>query len=247
MSALSWRANRSAAVYVALGDSISIDEYAGGRGRGGASLLVTNRDEDFPEWRGRDLGGVPWWLLAQDGGTTDTVLGDQLPLLEKRAAAPTYVTMTVGGNDLLGCYGDTAAATRVIATVGRRVGEVLDRLRELGPGARVAVGTVYDPSDGTGDAASVGLPPWPDVVDLIGELNTTLTEVALQHGATVADIHGRFLGHGLSRGNPAQPMARPGDRDLWFCQVIEPNAWGAGAVRAAFWDALGLSGRRHAR
>ena len=35
-------------LYAALGDSISIDEYAGGPGRGGASLLHTNRDDDFP-------------------------------------------------------------------------------------------------------------------------------------------------------------------------------------------------------
>ena len=35
--------------YVALGDSISIDIYAGGPGRGGASLLARNRDRDFPD------------------------------------------------------------------------------------------------------------------------------------------------------------------------------------------------------
>lgn len=37
-------------VYIALGDSISIDPYAGGPGRGGASLLARNRDDDFPDW-----------------------------------------------------------------------------------------------------------------------------------------------------------------------------------------------------
>jgi hypothetical protein len=46
---------RSDDVYVALGDSISIDTYAGGPGRGGASLLARNRDDDFPQWRGHDL------------------------------------------------------------------------------------------------------------------------------------------------------------------------------------------------
>ncbi|MDX6719477.1 MAG: hypothetical protein QOJ63_1731, partial [Solirubrobacteraceae bacterium] len=29
-----------------------------------------------------------------------------------------------------------------------------------------------------------------------------------------------------------------GDRALWYRNIIEPNAWGADAVRAAFWDAL---------
>jgi hypothetical protein len=117
---------------------------------------------------------------------------------------------------------------------------VLDRLRAVTQAsAQVVVGTVYDPSDGTGDASSVGLPTWPDVVAVLAELNSALRAVAVERGADVADIHGRFLGHGLSRGNPAQGDARPADRDLWYCNVIEPNAWGAHAVREAFWEVLG--------
>jgi hypothetical protein len=100
------------------------------------------------------------------------------------------------------------------------------------------VGTVYDPSDGTGDTARVGLPPWPDVVDLLAELNTELASVAAEHGVYIADIHRHFLGHGLRRGNPAQTDPRPADPDLWYCNLIEPNAWGADGVRAAFWQAL---------
>jgi hypothetical protein len=150
------------------------------------------------------------------------------------------VTLTVGGNDLLGAYADTPRARRVIEVVRRRVDETLRRLRPLmrAPSDPIIVGTVYDPSDGTGDAARVGLPPWPDVVDLVGELNAELTAVAGEHGARVADIHRRFLGHGLLQGDPAQAYPRPRDRELWYCKVIEPNAWGADGVRAAFWEAL---------
>lgn len=43
-------------MYAALGDSISIDQYAGGSGLGGASLFARNRDDTFPRWRGRDAG-----------------------------------------------------------------------------------------------------------------------------------------------------------------------------------------------
>jgi lysophospholipase L1-like esterase len=242
-AAASYNINRPV-VYVALGDSISIDHYAGGEGRGGASLLARNRDDDFPDWRRRDLATLDstarYHLLATDGATTNTLLNLQLPQLETSTIAPSVVTLTVGGNDLLGAYGDTPRAREVVSVVRMRVGQALGRLRRAlrQPSDPVIVGTVYDPSDGTGDASQLGLPPWPDVVDLLAELNAELREVAAEHGARVADIHGCFLGHGLRAGNPAQDDARPVNRDLWFCNVIEPNAWGASRIRAAFWEAL---------
>ncbi len=238
-------------VYVALGDSISIDVYAGGPGRGGASLLARNRDDDFPDWRGHDLATMRpelgFGLLATDGGTTASVLDVQLPRLESSAAVPRVVTLTVGGNDVLGAYGDTRHALEIVGVVRARVGRALERLRALvAPDDPIVVGTVYDPSDGTGEAWRVGLPPWPDVVDVLAELNAMLRAVADEHDAVVADIHGRFVGHGLRAGNPGQPDARPGDRRLWYCHIIEPNAWGAHAVRNAFWAALQEHGETRA-
>ncbi len=229
-------------VYVALGDSITIDDYAGGPGRGGASLLARNRDEDFPDWAGRDLATarpeLGFELLAVDGGTTRTLLDVELPRLEALDVQPEVVTLTVGGNDVLQAYGDTPAALRLVPVVRSRVASALARLGERAPDAVVVVGTVYDPSDGTGDAERVGLPPWPDVPRLLAELNAALREVAAASGARVAEIADRFLGHGLTRGDVTTPDPRPPDRDLWFCSVIEPNAWGADGVRAAFWDGL---------
>ncbi len=229
--------------YVALGDSISIDAYAGGPGRGGASLLARNRDEDFPAWRGRDLAStrpeLGFALLATDGGTTGSLLDVQLPRLEASVAVPRIVTLTVGGNDVLGAYGDTRAASGIVRIVRARVAQALQRLQAVMPlGDPILLGTVYDPSDGTGEAWRVGLPPWPEVVDVLGELNTALRAVAAEHGAIVADIHGHFLGHGLRAGDPSRNEARPDDRSLWYCNIIEPNAWGADGVRAAFWAAL---------
>ena len=230
---------------MALGDSISIDDYAGGPGRGGASLLARNRDDDFPDWRGRDLHShiehLRWQVLAVDGGTTRTVLDHQLPRLERLQAAPSVVSLTVGGNDVLSCYGDTRRALAAVSEVRTGVDLILRQLaaRLTSPDAVVLVGTVYDPSDGTGDAERVGLPAWPEVVGVLAELNEALRAVAAEHGARVAEIHRTFLGHGLSRGNPAQPDPRPRYRDLWYCDVIEPNAWGASGVRQAFAEGLG--------
>lgn len=230
-------------MYVALGDSISIDDYSGGPGCGGASLLFANRANDFPLWRGRDLVSrhpdATFALLATDGATTRTLLEVQLPRLAASGAQPTIVTVTIGGNDVLSAYGDTPAARDAIRGVARALARALGELEPVvASGGRMVVGTVYDPSDGTGDAGSLGLPAWPDAVRVITELNEVLRQVATEHGASVAEIGKHFSGHGILAGDPSQPLARPADRRLWFCNVIEPNAWGANGVREAFWAAL---------
>jgi hypothetical protein len=103
----------------------------------------------------------------------------------------------------------------------------MTRLRALcGDAVTIVVTSVYDPSDGTSEIAGSGLPRWPAGPELVQELNTTLADLAARHGGLLADVHGRFRGHGVSAGDVATAEARPADRDLWFCGVIEPNAWG---------------------
>jgi len=178
-------------------------------------------------------------LLAGDGATSATVAGEQLGRLRRLGSAPTVATMTMGGNDLLVAYGDARAARRAITTVNDNGRLVLGGLRALmGADAPIVVATVYDPSDGSGDAGRLGLPPWPEALALLAELNRVLGMLAEDHRALVADVHARFLGHGLAAGDPTQPAARPRDRGLWYCRLIEPNAWGASQIRASFWEAL---------
>jgi hypothetical protein len=147
--------------FVAIGDSMSIDQYAGGPGRGAASLMHRNRDGDFPDWTGRDLStaGIGVEVLAQDGATVSDVLMYQLPRLD---GVPSLVTITMGGNDLMLAFGDTAAAEAATAKA-LAVGEaILSRLDAVSRGGgRVVVSTVYDPSDGTGQIAAAGI-FWPE-------------------------------------------------------------------------------------
>jgi GDSL-like Lipase/Acylhydrolase family len=70
--------------YLALGDSISIDDYTGVPGGGAPSQLA------------RKLG-VELADLTRDGNTTEGVLGD----LARAPAAADVVTLSAGGNDLL--------------------------------------------------------------------------------------------------------------------------------------------------
>jgi lysophospholipase L1-like esterase len=221
---------------------MSIDAYAGGAGRGAASLLHRNRDDDFPDWGGRDLHTLGYQLhnLTSDGATTGGVLRAQLPRLNDR---PDLVTLSMGGNDLMTAYGDATAAGATIATVADLAEQVLTRVRAAaGSAAPVVVTTVYDPSDGTGAVPGGALPPWPDGPRLVRELNAALADVAHRHGALVADVHAHFHGHGAAVGDPGQPHPRPRDRRLWYCGVIEPNAWGAHEIRRTWWHALDEAG-----
>lgn len=229
-------------VYVALGDSMSIDAYAGGEGRGAASLLHRNNDADFPEWAGQDLEslGLSALMLAADGATVTDVLVEQLPLL---TGVPTLVTVTAGGNDLMWVYGDDRAAHDAVNRIEVAYEQILLRLGEIS-GCSVVLTTVYDPSDGTGRVPGAGLPHWPGGPAAVAALNGRLSDLADRHGAVLADVHGCFLSHGVTAGDPAQPEARPANRALWYCGMIEPNAWGAHHIRATWWQALQHNGWR---
>jgi len=229
--------------YVALGDALSMDAYAGGPGRGAPALLYKNRSDDFPEWQSRDLSarlpGARLIPLAMDGATTATLRFAQVPRLRGMDVRASLATVTVGTSDLLAALSgeDTArAAHRALWEHGQAALGAL-RSELLLPGAPLIVATVPDPSDGTGGALS----------DWIGRCNETLRALAAEHGASVADLHARLSGHGLSAGDPTQQDPRPENRALWYSgaagPVPVPNGWGASEVRAAFWDALaGTSG-----
>jgi len=112
------------AVYLALGDSISIDDYTGVRGGGAPSQLAGTLGLDLVD-------------LTRDGNTTQGVLTD----LARAPAAAAVVTLTAGGNDLL--------AGELPRAILRRLDQIAQRIQPLG--ARVVINTVYDPSDGDND------------------------------------------------------------------------------------------------
>jgi lysophospholipase L1-like esterase len=228
-----------ARTYVALGDSMSIDDYAGGAGHGAGSLLLRNIDADFAGFRHRDLAtlGYSGCVLARDGAVAADVLNEQLIQMTEPA---TLATVTMGGNDLLRVYGDDAAATAVRARLAQTVEAVLTRLSAAG--TRVVLTTIYDPSDGSGTTAGNAVPDWPAGPDHVAAVNAMLADLARRHDAGLADVHAAFRGHGAMVGDVGTSESRPADRDLWFCGVVEPNAWGADAIRRVWWEALDRRG-----
>ncbi len=233
--------------YVSLGDSMSIDDYSGMKGGGAASLLFANQSVDFPEWNGRDLQTVlapcRFLPLALDGATSAAVRYAQIPRLKEWAVRPAVVTLTMGGNDLLQTFGDSHAAdaaNRALREHGRAI--LTDLQKMVLPGAPIVLTTIYDPSDGTGDTGALQILPWPGALAWIHAFNETLRSLSREFDTLLGDAHATFQGHGLLAGNPAQTEPRPANRDLFYCGVIEPNAWGASALRGLWWETLQTAG-----
>lgn len=241
--------------YLSLGDSISIDRYPAldqqGRedastpisGLGAASLLYENDDRRWPEFAGRDLVSaredIDWTDLSMDGATVTTVLESQLPRLPKHVPGPILVTLTVGGNDFLRLLGsaheeddiDASLRNDVVEDILSGFREILRRLDARVPEGQVVVGTVYDPTDGTGvlrDGRERS-----SLLEYLHDLNRSLEEISADFGARIVDIHDHFLGHGLSEDDPSQ-------RWYWNPMIIEPSARGASEVRRLWVEEIGL-------
>jgi lysophospholipase L1-like esterase len=165
--------------YLALGDSISIDEYTGVSGGGAPSQLA------------RKLG-VELVDLTRDGNTTDGVLAD----LARAPTGADIVTLTAGGNDLL--------LGRLPRVILRRLHQIADRIEPLG--ARVVVNTIYDPSDGNNELGrqELGLSRLA-TIELRRRFNTVnrgITKLAGKHGLLIADLERLFHGHGVASTEP---------------------------------------------
>jgi lysophospholipase L1-like esterase len=213
--------NDMAPQYYALGDSMSIDDYAGGPGLGAASLLAD------------DLG-IELMLLARDGATSEDVLRRQLGQVGDR---PALVTVTMGGNDLLTAIVESPdKVPAAIESIAANYDAALLSLSATG--ARIVVSTVYDPTDGSGNLTWAGLPDVEGGLGLLESLNAEIRAAAARYGAAVADLHAAFLGHGALAGDITGSEPRPANRELWLCGAIEPNAWGAEAIRDAWRAAL---------
>jgi hypothetical protein len=193
-------------VYLALGDSISIDDYTGVRCGGASSQLSRKLGVDLVD-------------LTRDGNTTEGVLAD----LARAPAAADIVTLTAGGNDLLG--GDLPRA------VLRRLHHIAERIEPLS--ARVLINTIYDPSDGDNDVRrrELGLSRLAtiEVRRCLNAVNRGIAKLAGERGFLLGDLERLFHGDGVGSNEP------------WFVQVIEPNLAGATAIAEHWCELLNVA------
>lgn len=243
--------------YVAFGDSMSIDLYpaldagetdvavalewdarAGAVAPlGAASLLYRNADEHYPEFEGRDLrtlyGELAFRNLAEDGATIGDVFGMQLTQMDP-SDEPTLITLSVGGNDLLSAFAnrpDASLMQRVVRDVADAYEFLVESLQRARPNATLIVTTIYDPTDGTRRLPGVFDAKTELPLEFLHDLNGRITTLVGQMPrAAVADVHGHFLGHGVSA--PAR------ERWYWKRSLIEPSAAGASEIRRLWLDAL---------
>lgn len=236
--------------YVALGDSMSIDLYprldlqARGRlrpaaapGVGAASLFHRNLADLWPAFRDRDLvsrePAMQKLDACVDGATIGHTAKTEIPGIppDVREAAR-VVTLTAGGNDLLGGLFDGLSG---LAGVARRAvaeyGALAELVARTFPAATLILTTVYDPTDGTGMLPGVSEELGALPMEHLGTFNEAVRSLAADtERAVLADVHHHFLGHGV----PAAPD------ELWYWEVspIEPGARGASEIRRLWLEAL---------
>jgi lysophospholipase L1-like esterase len=221
--------------YIALGDSISIDDYprreTGVDGLGAASLLQRNDDRRWPEFHGRDLATIAPSIdcrnLTADGATTADVLERQLPRVARGGDAA-LVTLTAGGNDLLLHLRSPRPPANLVDGLLARLRTIVSGLRERLPHALVLLGTIYDPSDGTNVLYGERLDR---EAEWLARANAGIRALAAESaGVVLTDLQRHFLGHGM--------RAPENDRWYWSGLLFEPSARGASEVRRLWLDAL---------
>jgi lysophospholipase L1-like esterase len=164
--------------YLALGDSISIDEYTGVRGGGAANQFAARI-----EARGADFQN-----LTSNGNLTEVVLEE----LDDVTVEPEVITLTIGGNDLALLQEPTADILPRLAAIGERL---------AGFGCTVIINTVYDPTDGS-DAVGEEAGFRPELRAEYNALNAGIKAIAERHGFLLADLEALFHGHGVESSDP---------------------------------------------
>jgi lysophospholipase L1-like esterase len=195
--------------YVALGDS-----YSSGDGAGGNSGSCEQTANAYgPLWAKAHVP-ASFQFAACSGATTTDVINSQLSAL---SASTTLVSITIGGNDAgfsstmetcvlsstSKCESSVAAGEKVIAqTLPGRLNTMLADIRTHAPGAKVVVlgyPEFYDLKAsfclGLSSADHKALDGAAD------QLDSALQTAAASAGDTFADVRGQFSGHELCDGS----------------------------------------------
>lgn len=203
---------------------------------GAGSLLFSNDDERWPDFIGDDLrtiyGSDDIVRLATDGASLGDIFDEQVVDLAP-SDAPTLITLTAGGIDLLSAVATKPAPARMEAIVRDAVTGVMalaEALHAKFSDLTLLLTTLPDPTDGIG--------AFPDTRDGEAIPVTALLQFNAQlrrHGGAlpntiVAEAHAAFQGRGLT--------APEDERWFWRRNPHEPSAAGASGLRGVWLSAL---------
>jgi lysophospholipase L1-like esterase len=197
--------------YLALGDSMSIDDYTGIVGGGAASQFA-------------DLIGATEVInLTKDGRATAGVIES----LQVGPMKPDVVTLTAGGNDFLqaafwGADPSNSDGWKSLVELPlTRLGLIAEKLAQFGCPA--IMNTIYDPTDGD-DSLGKDLGITGSFRLAFHELNDGIRDIARRKGFLLSDLHRLFVGHGIN------------SDQTWIVGQIEPNFAGARAIAYQWYD-----------
>jgi len=132
-------------------------------------------------------------------------------------------------------YGATLAeAEPWINNFETRLNEMIEAITEKLPGGcHIFLASIYDPSDGVGTYAPVGLPEWPDDLAIHARYNDIIARFAEHYDYVhLVDMYSEFLSHGLFCRQFWREHYDAGDPHYWYYSNLEdPNDRGRDAIR----------------
>jgi hypothetical protein len=239
------------ALLLALGDGVA--EGAGVRyPLGFLTRLGAPQAEDATDLQGISLQSLCPKLRTYNRAVVGT---SSLACLEKQILRLPpcdvfgIVVLTTGFDDLYRDYG--RSPPREGAMFGARLEDAeawlvafdarLDRMvceirARFPAGCQIFLGTVLDPTDGTGDTECIGSPAWAHALRALHGLNRALARCAEEHADVhLVDLHGASLGHGIHASKFWHPTYRVEDPTCWYQPDLElPSERGADAIRRLF-------------
>jgi lysophospholipase L1-like esterase len=236
---------------VYLGDSISA-----GYGATRSSLAYTSLLRKNTRWEGfadEDLETSYPSIeevvdVSRGGATTDTLLSQQLPLLDAElgdtpAEGGTIVVFTVGGNDAQAALNPLQDPAEVIDAALANFEAIVDELtspeRFAGPVWLYAT-NVYEPSDGTGqvDDCFFGI-SYETALPELDRFTEELFALGADRGVSIVDLRDHFRGHGFRYAETGLDVHDVEDPTLWFADdCIHPNNRGHHEIRRLFHAAI---------
>jgi lysophospholipase L1-like esterase len=185
--------------YLALGDSLAKGVGASEEQRDYVNLIYAHEASHY--------GDLRLWNLGCGGATTrslrfgpgcgeGTQLGDAEALLRSNLGHVAFVTIDIGGNDLIACIDGPTVNARCVEEAFRAIStnlpKVLAGLRSAYPGIRIYGMDYYDPYLADWLLGIAGQNMAEETVDVIGELNAELGRIYAAAGVAMADPFSAF-------------------------------------------------------